>query len=105
MWFLGASWSSSLTLHVVITDSIPLGSTHGELCLLVYPSRRLVSQGVDDGYALAGVKLGGILNAENSFSSAEQQPAISAAALSEEFLRLLMWGVTMAWEAGETCWE
>ena len=45
------------------------------------------------------------LDSCRSIASAERQPVISAAALSVEFLRLLMWGVTMVWEAGETRWE
>ena len=37
--------------------------------------------------------------------STERQPVVSAAALRELFLQLLMWDATMAWEAGETHWE
>ena len=45
------------------------------------------------------------IEVEVEVGRAERQPVISAAALTEEFLQLLMWGATMAWEAGETSWE
>ena len=52
---------------------------------------------------LAGWRLS--LRRRSDLNSAERQPVISAAALPEEPLRLLMWGATMAWEARETRWE
>ena len=41
----------------------------------------------------------------HDLSSTGWQPVVPAAALPEEFLKLLMWAATMAWEAGETRWE
>ena len=38
----------------------------------------------------------------NSAINIVERPVISTAGLFEEFLQLLMWVATMAWEAGET---
>ena len=118
-------------LHLVNVGSIPTGLTHGEGRLQPHPRDELkatpnIRKSPRSGLNLEGKLtdpkkslVGSVpvlagpgtctistqLNQTKAFSSAEQQPAISAAALSEEFLRLLMWGATMAWEAGEICWE
>ena len=72
-----------LDLHLVNVGSIPTGPTHDEKRLQPHPGDELKSTPNVWKSPRSGLKLEGRLS----------DPQI------------LMWGATMAWEAGETRWE
>ena len=90
-----------LDLHLVNVGAIPTGPTHGEGRLQPRPGDVLKSTPNVQKNPRSGLNLEGRVSDPQFFTGAR----IAGIRVEEPFLQLLMWGATMAWQAGKPRWE